>query len=83
MYYVYLIINKQKEKYFGQSEDLRKRIHEHNSNQSDYTKGKGPWEIVYYEAYKSKKDALKREYQLKRFSKVYQMLVKRLENSLI
>lgn len=49
----------------GFSQDLRKRFSEHNEGKSAYTKGRGPFELIYYEAYKHKEDARSREKQLK------------------
>ncbi len=49
----------------GFTTDLRKRFQEHNNNESVYTKGRGPFELLYYEAYRNKTDARSREKQLK------------------
>lgn len=49
----------------GYTNDLRKRFREHNEGKSTYTKGRGPFELIYYEAYRNKKDAKSREKQLK------------------
>lgn len=74
MYYVYLIKNKMsKENYIGYTEDLQKRFREH--------KNKNP-ELIYYEAYKSKEDATKREYRLKQRGQGVRWLKSRLINSL-
>ena len=42
------------------------RLQEHNHDKSRYTSGKGPWKLVYLEAFQHKADALKREIQLKK-----------------
>ena len=47
--------------YKGHTKDIDKRLKEHNSGKSDYTSRKGPWEIVYYEAFQSLEEAVKRE----------------------
>lgn len=65
MYYVYIIRNTKGQLYKGSTGDLRKRLNEHNSGKSTYTKSKGPWTIIYYEAFVSKKDALIEEKFLK------------------
>lgn len=83
MNYVYLLKNKKYNKfYIGCTNDLKRRIAEHNSNRSFYTKNKGPWEIRYYEAFFSKDDAFQREKQLKRHKRGLIELKKRLEKSL-
>ncbi len=51
--------------YIGYSSDINRRLFEHNSGKTRYTKNKRPWELVYSEKFISKKDALKRERFLK------------------
>ena len=83
MYYVYLIFSLKINKfYIGFTSDLRNRIKEHNSNQVKSTTNKGPWKLVYYEAYLSEQDARKRELKLKNHGKGFQELKKRLIGSL-
>ena len=83
MYYVY-IIRSQKDKslYIGYTDDLKRRFKEHNALKNESTKHKAPFEIVYYEAYKSKSDAKYREKNLKRFAGAYNALGRRIKNSL-
>ena len=64
MYYVY-VLRGAKEFYTGATNDLRRRISEHNSGKNFSTKNKGPWKLVYYEACESSKDAFTREKYLK------------------
>ena len=83
MYYVYLIRSlKDSSLYIGYTNDLKRRLIQHNSGQSQYTKTKMPYKLIYYEAYQSQEDALIREKRLKRFAKAYQQLKKRIANSL-
>ncbi len=51
--------------YIGFSEDLRKRVRSHNANENQATKNRGPWKLIFYEAYLNKYDALRREKYLK------------------
>ena len=51
--------------YTGYTNDLRKRFIQHNNNQSTYTKNRGPFEIIYYEASLNEQDAKDRERYLK------------------
>ena len=84
MFYVYIIKSKRDNSvYIGYTEDLRKRLKEHNSKQNKSTKNKAPFELIYYEAYKSKSDAKFREDNLKRFAQAYTQLKKRIKNSLV
>ncbi|HLA26193.1 MAG TPA: GIY-YIG nuclease family protein, partial [Patescibacteria group bacterium] len=43
--------------YTGSTNDLRKRVSEHNNEKSKSTKRYAPWELIYYEAYKAEDDA--------------------------
>lgn len=82
MFYTYVIKNKKDlDLYIGSTNDLRRRIVEHNSGMVRSTKSRKPFEIVYYEAYKSKKDARKREYNLKLRSRAFAQLKKRIKHS--
>jgi len=84
MFYVYVLKSEKNNNiYIGYTEDLRKRLKEHNSKQNKSTKNKAPFELIYYEAYKSKSDAKFREDNLKRFAQAYTQLKKRIKNSLV
>ncbi|PIS15270.1 endonuclease [Candidatus Shapirobacteria bacterium CG09_land_8_20_14_0_10_38_17] len=71
MYYVYVIKSQSSGKiYIGQTSDLEKRLKRHNKiiniKKTSYTyKNKGPWILVYKEIFSERKDATKREKQLK------------------
>jgi len=83
MFCVYVIKTKIDDSlYLGYTNDLRRRLAEHNKNQSVYTRNKGPYELVYFECYKSMKDAKYRETQLKKHSRAYTQLKHRIINSL-
>lgn len=45
--------------------DLRKRFNQHNSNKSTFTKNRGPYKLMYYEASYNQADARSRELYLK------------------
>jgi putative endonuclease len=51
--------------YIGYSANLRKRIQEHKEGFSFATSFRGPWRLIYYEAYLNQEDALGRERYLK------------------
>ena len=66
MYYVYLLRSKTNEKiYTGFTEDLKRRLSQHLSGQVHTTSRMGEIELIYYEAFKSKVDAARREKYLK------------------
>jgi len=84
MFHVYIIRSKKAGSIdIGYTADLKRRIKEHNNSDNQSTKGKIPVELVYYEAYKSIKDAKYQESNLKRFAKSYQQLKRRVKNSLL
>jgi len=58
MYYFYVLRFKQNGKlYKGFTNDLKRRIADHRSKNSNFTSKNGEFELVFYEAYVSKKDA--------------------------
>ncbi len=66
MFYAYILKSKKDGKlYIGFTNDLRKRFKEHNDGRSTYTKGRGPYDLIYYEACLEREDARSRELYLK------------------
>jgi len=63
--YVYVLQNESGLTYTGCTNDLKKRFAEHQSGKSEYTKKRGPYDLVYYEACLNKDDAYRRERYLK------------------
>jgi putative endonuclease len=66
MYCVY-VIQSQKDKHFytGLTSGLQNRFREHNAGRVSSTKGRSPFELIYYEACLNEQDALSREKYLK------------------
>ena len=58
MYYIYVLLSeKSKRHYVGFTNDLKRRIKEHNSGTGGkYTRNNRPFKLVYFEAYLNKKD---------------------------
>lgn len=54
-----------KKLYTGFAGNLRKRFKQYSQNLSNYTKGRGPFELVYYQACVNEYDAIAREKYLK------------------
>jgi putative endonuclease len=66
MLYTYILQSKKDNKWYtGSTNDLRKRFKEHNSNKVYSTKGRSPFDIIYYEACINEQDARQREKYLK------------------
>lgn len=83
MYYVYLLRSEQNQSlYIGCTQDLKKRIEQHSSDRSYHTKKYSPWKLVYFEGYRSKVDAYKREKSLKLHAQGLRRLKERLRDSL-
>ncbi|OHA88721.1 MAG: hypothetical protein A2653_00270 [Candidatus Zambryskibacteria bacterium RIFCSPHIGHO2_01_FULL_43_25] len=62
MYYVYILKSEADKKlYIGYSANLKKRFQEHQDGRVRSTKPRRPFELIFYEAYKSRLDAKRRE----------------------
>lgn len=84
MFYVYLLKSKlDNSNYIGFAPDLKARLLKHNQGLVQSTKNIRPLDLVYFEGYKSKEDALIREKRLKQFAKGYASLKSRIINSLM
>ena len=67
MYYTYLLQSEKDGTYYiGYCRDLNIRLSEHNRGRTKSIRHKLPMRLVYYEAYPEKRQAIKRERQLKK-----------------
>jgi putative endonuclease len=83
MHYVYVLKSRVDNKlYIGSTDDLRRRIEEHNSGKTKSIKHRIPFDLIYYEGYKNKTDSRKREISLKNEGYQREQLIKKIENSL-
>ena len=67
-YFVYMLksLGKESITYVGYTNDLKKRINLHNNNKgAKFTRGR-KWKLIYKEELKSKKEAISREYYIKK-----------------
>ena len=70
MNYVYILKCCDNTLYTGWTTSLEKRLKAHNSGKgAQYTKARLPVEIVYFEEFDNKIDAMKREYAIKQLSR--------------
>lgn len=61
-YFVYVLLSKKDGKfYIGFTKDIERRLGEHNAGKNLSTMRRRPLELIYYEAHRSKYDALRRE----------------------
>ncbi|MCK4917263.1 MAG: GIY-YIG nuclease family protein [Candidatus Omnitrophica bacterium] len=66
MYYVYVLVSKKDDNiYIGITNNLNRRLREHNTGRTQSTKSRVPFEIVYYEEVKERENARNREKFLK------------------
>lgn len=62
MFYVYVLLSlKDHRFYIGYTNNLKRRLNEHNSGKNISTKPRLPLKLIYYEAHLSKSDAMRRE----------------------
>ena len=79
MYYFYVLKSRKTNKaYYGITNDLKKRFYQHNHGESLATKPYAPWDLIYYEAYRSKALAEDREKKMKYHGKGLSELKKRI-----
>ena len=70
MNYTYILKCKDDSLYTGWTNDLKKRITSHNAGKgAKYTKARRPVELVYYEEFQTREEAMKREYAIKQLSR--------------
>ena len=70
MNYTYILKCKDDSLYTGWTNDLKERITSHNAGKgAKYTKARRPVELVYYEEFQTREEAMKREYAIKQLSR--------------
>ncbi len=69
-WFVYILKCSDQSLYTGITTDIERRVNEHNNSSkgAKYTRGRRPVELVHSEGFKSRSEALKREYQIKLLS---------------
>jgi len=65
-YRVYVIRNREGKFYIGLSNDTYNRVNQHNAGESKWTRGKGPWTLIWQGEEMVFSDARKLELLLKR-----------------
>ena len=70
MSFVYIVRCSDNTLYTGYTTNLSRRVKEHNKGVgAKYTKGRLPVELVYFEKYDTKSEAMSREYGIKSLSR--------------
>jgi putative endonuclease len=66
-YHMYILRSVSTSQYYvGHTENLRKRLQEHNNGRNHLTKGRGPWELFHAEEFPTRSEAFHREMEVKR-----------------
>ena len=66
-HFVYMLYSPSHDVYYkGYTQNPGKRLVQHNTGESRYTKNKCPWKLEYLQVFEKKSEALKRERILKR-----------------
>ena len=67
MYYTYILESQKTGNLYAgfTPDDVYHRFFKHNAGLVQSTKGRGPWDVIYYEAHLNREDALRREYYFK------------------
>lgn len=74
MNYTYILQCKDGSLYTGWTNNLEKRIEDHNAGRgAKYTKPRRPVELVYYETFTTKEEAMSREYAIKHMTRKMKM----------
>ena len=69
-HYIYIVKCNDGSLYTGYAKNVEQRVAKHNNGQgAKYTKIRRPVKLVYQETFDNKSDALKREYEIKTYSR--------------
>ena len=71
IFFVYIVRCSDETYYTGITNDLKRRVYEHNhkNDPNSYTNNRKPVELVYYEEFSNPMDAIRREKQIKGWSR--------------
>ena len=65
-FFVYILRSERSGRfYIGHTENIEKRLLEHNTGRVAATRSKGPWELVYSQSFATRSEAARRETQVK------------------
>ncbi|UXR45087.1 GIY-YIG nuclease family protein [Staphylococcus simulans] len=73
-HYIYIVRCKDDTLYTGYTNNIQARIEKHNAGKgAKYTKTRRPVVLVYQEGYETKSEAMKREYEIKTFTRTQKL----------
>ena len=85
MFYFYIVRCFDNSLYCGQTNNLERRIKEHNfdkNRSAKYMRGKTPVKLIYYEKYPTLQLAMKRELQVKKWTRAKKEALANLDEAL-
>lgn len=69
-YFVYIIQSDNSGKYYiGSTDNVERRLREHNRGKTEYTRNRGPWILRINQKYSTKEKARKIEFRLKKLKR--------------
>ena len=73
MFYTYIIYSECIDRYYiGSTENLDRRLNDHNGGRTSSTRGKGPWTLKWSKQFSTRSEAVSEENRLKaRKSRIY------------
>lgn len=70
MFYIYILLCADNTLYTGYTNNVQKRIKDHHTPKgSKYVRSRLPAKLVYTEKFKTKSEAMKREYEIKKMTR--------------
>ncbi|MCQ3935612.1 MAG: GIY-YIG nuclease family protein [Chloroflexi bacterium] len=64
--YVYILRSHRLQRYYaGSTEDVERRLQEHNAGKSKSTRAGAPWELIHVESFENRSDAMLHERKIK------------------
>ncbi len=76
VYYTYMVMCSDRSLYTGYTDDLVRRIRAHNNGKgAKYTRSRRPVQLVYWEKFATKRQAMQREYAIKHWPRNRKLLL--------
>jgi len=67
MFYTYILYSQRLDRYYvGSTNNLTRRLGDHNRGKDKYTRKGSPWELKYFEPFSTRQEAYSRELEIKR-----------------
>jgi putative endonuclease len=74
VFYVYVLLSQRSSRYYvGSTNDVSRRVAEHNAGKTTSTRSYRPWRLVYTEAFETLAEARQRERQIKSWKSPHYM----------